>query len=56
MNPKIKNKKRKNYELLGFQDFDENWPNYYPKIKSEIENYILKVENNYYEFETNIGN
>ena len=56
MNPKIKNKKRKNYELLGFQDFDENLPNYYPKIKSEIEDYIRKVENNYYEFETNIGN
>ncbi len=50
------NKKRKNYELIGFQDFDENLPNFYQKIKSEIENYIRKVENNYYEFEANIGN
>ena len=55
-NDEIMNKKRKNYELIGFQDFDENLPNFYQKIKSEIENYIRKVENNYYEFEANIGN
>ena len=49
MNPKIKNKKRKNYEFLGFQDMDSNLPDYYPNIKSELETYIKNVEDNYNE-------